>query len=369
MTASPLSSSVANLVRQPLSPPRQRAWFLYQLYPGNPTQHVVGAVELDGPLHIARLQASANVLLRRYLPLRAACITVDDQPTWQETAIDTVSLPVTDLTHLDAVAQADAIEDILRRAARQPFDLEHAPLWRAELLRLGAERHLLWLAAHRLVADEASLPALWSEWAVLYAATAPEERGGTSGAATLPSFPHEATLTYWQQQLQGHQPLLELPLDHARPAMPAFETTTYAWQLPAATETSLRRFSAAENIPLPTLLLSAWLALLVRYTNQHDLTVGLPTAYPQAGGGAFPAATGLPTRAPPTARGCRWRVHSILSLADAPHAATLQANAAHPIPLASLLPHLQVEGGLSYAPLFQVTYEWAAATPPGLATT
>lgn len=115
MTAFALTSPAAALARQPLLPPQQRAWFLYQLYPGNPTQHAVGAVELDGPLHTARLQDSLNVLVRRHFPLRAACITVDDQPVWQEMAVDNVLLPLTDLTHLDAAAQAAAVEDRLDR--------------------------------------------------------------------------------------------------------------------------------------------------------------------------------------------------------------------------------------------------------------
>ncbi len=361
MTAFALTSPAAALARQPLLPPQQRAWFLYQLYPGNPTQHAVGAVELDGPLHTARLQDSLNVLVRRHFPLRAACITVDDQPVWQEMAVDNVLLPLTDLTHLDAAAQAAAVEDRLRQAARQPFGLAHAPLWRAGVLRLEAAKHILWLAAHRLVADEAALPALWQEWAALYAGMPETE---PPGGMALPSSPGETALAYWQQQLQGHQPLLELPLDHARPAVPAFETTTHAWQLPAAARESLRRFSAAENIPLSTLLLSAWLALLVRYTNQHDLIVGLSTTCPAAGGDhSLPRQDYQPVRVQLPADAGSASAASFRWLAQRT-AATLAANAAHPLPLASLLHQLQVEGSLSYAPLFQVTYEWAASAIP-----
>ena len=58
------------------------------------------------------------------------------------------ALPIVDLTAAVEVAQRLSAEE-----SRRSFDLERGPLWRATLLRLAEEEHLLLLTLHHIVSD------------------------------------------------------------------------------------------------------------------------------------------------------------------------------------------------------------------------
>ena len=80
------------------------------------------------------------------------------------------ALPVEDLSGL---GEADREAAVRRRAgeeARRPFDLSAGPLFRAALLRLGAEDHVLLLSMHHIVSDGWSMGVLFRELSALYAA-------------------------------------------------------------------------------------------------------------------------------------------------------------------------------------------------------
>src|SRR5690606_14242723 len=66
--------------------------------------------------------------------------------------------------------QCDAtVAERKRMAVETPFDLETGCLFRAELLRLADDRHLLLLTAHHIVCDGWSWWVLVKELAALYA--------------------------------------------------------------------------------------------------------------------------------------------------------------------------------------------------------
>ena len=57
-------------------------------------------------------------------------------------------LSVTDLGEQPRESQVAALEHLLAEEAARPFDLGTGPLFRAGLVRLGAEDHVLWLVFH-----------------------------------------------------------------------------------------------------------------------------------------------------------------------------------------------------------------------------
>src|SRR6185295_948059 len=112
-----------------------------------------------------------------------------------------------------------------------PFNLTAAPLWRGLLLRLSDEEHVLLLTMHHIISDGWSMGVLVKEVVALYAAFSAEraspledlsvqyadyamwQRERLSGAVL------DEQLQYWRTQLVGAPPVLELPADHARPAV------------------------------------------------------------------------------------------------------------------------------------------------------
>src|SRR5258708_10193031 len=83
---------------------------------------------------------------------------------------------------------------------------------------------------------------------------------------------------YWKATLSGEPELLELPLDHPRPAewnsAGAFVDLTLDEELTAGIEELSRR----QGTTVYMTLLAAWAALLGRLSGQQDVVIGTPTA-------------------------------------------------------------------------------------------
>ncbi len=85
-------------------------------------------------------------------------------------------------------------------------------------------------------------------------------------------------VAYWQEQLAGAPPLLELPTDRPRPAVQSFRGARQRLSLPAELARSLEVFGRREGLTPFMVLLAAFQALLGRYTAQGDVVVGTPIA-------------------------------------------------------------------------------------------
>ncbi|HEY0604518.1 MAG TPA: amino acid adenylation domain-containing protein, partial [Herpetosiphonaceae bacterium] len=278
----------------PLSFAQQRLWFLDQLEPDSATYNIPAAWRLHGPLDVAALEQSLTTIVERHEALRTIfTTTADGQPVQVIAPPQPVPLPLIDLhpegTRLPASEREDVVLRLAGTEARQPFDLARGPLIRATLLRLAETDHVLLLTMHHIVSDGwsmevfarelvpiytaliAGMPASLAQLPIQYADYAVWQRDWLSGAVL------EAQLAYWRRQLAG-LPVLELPTDRSRPALPTFRGARQTFALPAALSKELTALSQREGVTLFMTLLAAWQVLLDRYSGQHDIVVGTPIA-------------------------------------------------------------------------------------------
>ncbi len=233
-----------------------------------------------------------------------------------------VALARHDLGALDAAAQRQAIDAQGAAAVREPFSLEHGPLFRAALSRLSADEHVLLLSAHHAVCDGWSWGVITEDLGRLYA----EELG----AGPTPDAPAryvdyaawetdeaagpamQAHVDYWLARFSGGTlPVLELPLDHARPAVRTFRSKRIDHLLERDLVDALRKLGAGSGTSLFAAMLGGFAALLHRLTEQDDLVVGIPAAGQMASD--MPTLVGhcvnlLPcaSRSTPSCRSRRW---------------------------------------------------------------
>ncbi|HEX2081374.1 MAG TPA: amino acid adenylation domain-containing protein, partial [Longimicrobium sp.] len=273
----------------PLSFAQQRLWFLDRLQPGSPLYNVPAALRLTGELNGPALARALGEIVRRHESLRttfagegAEARQVIAPPT------DDFALPFENLS-----SHADRRAEALRRAreeAEAPFDLARGPLFRARLLRLAADEHVLLLTLHHAVSDGWSTGVLVRELSALYAAFAegrpsplPEppvqyadfavwQRRALQGPAL------EAQLAYWKARLAGAPAVLALPADHPRPAVRTHRGGCERLELPAEAARAVRELGRREGATLFMTLLAAWQALLARHAGQDDVVVGTPVA-------------------------------------------------------------------------------------------
>ncbi|HEX5869636.1 MAG TPA: condensation domain-containing protein, partial [Longimicrobium sp.] len=221
-----LVERISRVRTEPASFAQERLWFLDRMGDAGATYNMPAALRLSGPLDVAALERALGEEVRRHESLRTSFAESDGAAMQVITPFSGFTLPVEDLVSVDA---DDRDAEVRRRAAddaARPFDLATGPLFRASLLRLGAEEHVLLLCTHHVVSDAWSMGVFFRELSALYAAFT----AGTE--ASLPALPMQyadfATwqreylkgqvldeqLAYWRQRLDPGA-LLELPVQYA----------------------------------------------------------------------------------------------------------------------------------------------------------
>ena len=349
----------------PTSFAQQRLWVLDRLEPGTSAFNMSAAVRLTGALDVEALQRSLNEVVRRHESLRTTFADADGEPVQVIAPHLLLALPVTDFA---GVAEEEREALVLRRAAedaRRPLDLSKGPLVRTQLLRLSAEEHVLLLTMHHIISDGWSVGVFVKEMSALYGAYS---SGRPSPLEEPPiqyadyalwqrerlhgEAPHE-TVAYWKERLGGELPVLQMPLDYARPVMQTYRGGRERLVLPAEVGRALKRLGLESGATLFMTLLAGFKALLQRYTNQDDILVGTPVAGRDRAEtadliGCFLNTLVLRTdlAGDPTFRELLGRVRAL----------TLEAYAHQELPFEKLLEELQPERALSHTPVFQVFF-------------
>jgi amino acid adenylation domain-containing protein len=266
---------------------QQRLWFLEQLQPGGTSYLIPWYLRIEGTLNVPMLEKSLNEIVQRHEILRTTF-------RWEgDIAVQVVephcfSLPVLNLSGLDR--PEERAEELARAEARIPLDLERGPLFRAQLLRVSPQLHVLLLTMHHIMFDGWSRRILIQELSTLYEAfcagrpstlPAPDlqyadyavwQRKRLQGA-TL-----ERQLSYWRNELAAVPASLDLPFDRPRPAVQTFNGARLPVALSKDLTDKLAAYSREHSGTLFMTLLAGFQVLLSRYTNQDDLCIGTPIA-------------------------------------------------------------------------------------------
>ena len=270
----------------PLSHGQRALYFLYQLDRHNAAYHIHQAARISHSVDYRALNLAFCELAKRHSALRTIFKMEDGKPAQQVLAVE--AGPVLEQRQSDA-----AREQLLQQMAaeaRRPFDLEAGPLVRCVLFRKSDTEHYLLFATHHILSDFWSLSLLIHELAIFYES----ELAQSQISLPKPEFEYEDFVhwqaevlagaegarhwEYWQKELDGELPTLQLPTDHPRPAVQTFRGDAYQFRLHGELRHQLRTLAAANNTTLYTVLLSGWLALLHRYSGQPEILIGSPAA-------------------------------------------------------------------------------------------
>lgn len=343
----------------PLSYAQRRLWFLQQFDPESHLYNIHLSIKIEDELRPAALERSINEIVRRHEALRTTFRQVGKEP------MQFLNSPFSvDLAPIEASGDSEVAEWI-KKESRFIFDLSRGPLFRARLLRLSMNEHVLLLTMHHIVSDGWSMGVLLRELCALYAAD-------NKGAAPVPDLTIqyadfavweqqelqgallENHLAYWKQQLAGVPAVLELPTDRPRPANRSFRGAGIPFFISAELMGKLGALSQREGATLFMALLTAFNVLLYRYTHQEDIVVGTPIAHRNHAEaeqliGFF--VNTLVIRAQ-----CSGEL-TFRELLRKVKEASLSAYAHQDVPFEKLVEELHPERSLSHSPLFQVMFD------------
>ena len=268
--------------RIPLNEAQKQLWLATHIEESASLAYNVNTtIELRGPLNRAAMAGAIQRLVERHEALRTTIAPEGDaQIVWPALP---VQIPLTDYSAFGAEVRQRLLERQRTDECAQPFDLSQGPLFRAGLIRMEENLHLLLLTVHHIVADGSSMGVLLDDIAALYS-------GGPCATAAPMQFREylelaekkratpamEAHREYWLAQCAGALPVLNLPADRPRPPVKTYRGARVTWRVEASVADSLRKAARANGCTLYMTLLAGFNLFLHRVTGQDEAIVGIP---------------------------------------------------------------------------------------------
>jgi amino acid adenylation domain-containing protein len=259
---------------------QRRLWLIDQLAPGNAAYNIHEALRIRGPLDVDVLVGAVRTIVARHDSLRTT-LRDGDELVQDVTSPGEFDVEVTTLT--GSAAAEVALRATATAEAGAPFDLARGPLFRARLLRLAPDHHVLLLTAHHTVSDGWSVVLIKAELAELY------EAGIDGRRPCLPELPvqyadfaewqchqqpDEAKVDYWRRHLLDLPTALELPTDRPRPPVQSLAGRKLWFSLEAPAMERLRDVCRDAGMTTFTGLFAVFEILLCRYSGSQDIVTG-----------------------------------------------------------------------------------------------
>jgi len=272
--------------RLPLSFAQELLWLLDNASPGMTAYNMPVTRRITGPLDVAALQKSLNVVVGRHEVLRTRFTLIDGEPSQAVDPPQAAAFERIDLRGVPAAQRDARANAIVGERARRPFDLNREHMFRATLLHVGEDDHILLLGMHHIIADGASLGVLFGELAASYRAF----RAGANAELTSLEFQYadyalwqrealagerlNELLAYWRARLGERTHMLDLPTDYPRPARPTFAGMQRSRLIEPHIARALERLARQHDATLYMVMLAAYATLLHRYTGRSTVLVG-----------------------------------------------------------------------------------------------
>ena len=342
----------------PLSYGQEGLLFLDELEKGSTNYNMAAGLRIEGALDVDALRRAIEAVVARQEALRIRIVREGGKTAQLAVDPERFELSI-------ASVSGDSIEEEVRRDTEEPFELDGGPLFRARLLRVDENEHVLVIALHHVIGDGWSLGILAQEISAAYPAAAGLE------ADVLPAIEvsyldyvhwmHERMeqgllaqqLAYWKSTLEGAPAVLDFGLDRRRPARRSNRGSSESLLVPASLLDAVQAHAREEGTTLFMYLLAAFNILAARYSGQDDIVLGTPVAnrnYAEVEPliGFFVNTMVLRNRVPPTA--------TVRELLRSVKASTLGALRNADVSFPQLVEQLAPERSLSHSPIFQVNF-------------
>lgn len=265
----------------PLSWGQWQFWALHTAAPGSTEYLVPLMLRLDGVLDVPALTRAWQGLVARHELLRTTYVWDDSRPRQVIHGPDDPEAAVDFAMYEEggAVDRDARIAEVFTRETAIPIDLgRHAPL-RVRVVRFAADDHVMLAVFHHIACDAMTYGIVTRELSELYAAQC-EGRAHRLPPVTVQYADFAAwdrgrrfDLSYWREQLADLSPL-ELPTDRPRPSTRDGAGATVPVALPDEVAGRVRELATRHGATVYVVLLTAFQALLARYTGTPDVAVG-----------------------------------------------------------------------------------------------
>jgi hypothetical protein len=273
----------------PLSPAQDHLWQLQRLTPDTAAYNMYAVFRLCGPLDIDNFEQAMRAVAERHWSLRTSFPrSVDGLPQQVIASASTIMLQRVNIP--PSSRSQETLHSLIHAEIRKPFDLQTGPLFRSTLFQIDSKESILLFIVHHIVSDGHSLGVLYRDLQRAYQAVSsgidvdesPLSVQYIDYAAWLNNWlSSEAGAydrEYWQAQLAGEIPALELPTDHPYPVRSSSDGGFVDMPIPPALYADLQDLCRREGVTFFAVALTAFNILLHRYSGQQLLLVCSPVA-------------------------------------------------------------------------------------------
>lgn len=246
--------------------------------------HELLAARMQGALDTASMNRALRQMVDRHEALRSTITANGEYLRIASTMRSEVD--VIDVGEQYASRGEAEIRTLLDHESEEPLDPVKGPLFRVRLYRFGALDHLFVLVFHHLIMDGYSADVFMQELAQCYTAAATSQ---------IIDLPHTTRLrdyilsrvdketngsladaeAYWLGKMENAVPM-HLPGDGVGLAPSRGDGSRERLVLRGPLYAAFKRMAAKLGVTSFTVLLSAFLALLHRWSGQDDITIGIP---------------------------------------------------------------------------------------------
>jgi hypothetical protein len=259
----------------PLSSAQKRLYILQELDKNNTGYNMGHVFFLEGKIDKQELEQTLLKLIKRHGILHSSIQLVKDEPV--QVIHQDIEFKV---EHYESTETAGR-EIILKQGIRA-FDLSSAPFFRVILIKVGEKKHIFFVDMHHIITDGVSFFIFMNDFILLY------------GGRDLPSLEFQykdyselqnskkerenikLREEYWLKKFEGQIPVLDIPADFPRPVTRSYKGGVVPFKLEKDLSRKVDELVKQTGTTRYMVLLSIYIILLFKYTQQEDIVVGSP---------------------------------------------------------------------------------------------
>ncbi len=259
----------------PVSSSQQRLFILNSFSNVGTTYNVYRVYQCESKVDGDRLEAVLRTVIKRHESLRTSFGFEDDVPVQRiDDAVD---------FYLARISTDKPIKDVAADFIT-PFDLSHAPLFRAALVDSANGEQYIIVDTHHIIMDGVSMAAVEQEISELYegkelAIPQYQYRDFSEWQnRMLATNQFDSQRQFWLKALEGELPTLQLPLDYVRPLQMDFEGEIYRFGLDKDIYEKIIKQASDLKCTVSMYIMAAFSVLLHKYSGQDDIIIGCTTS-------------------------------------------------------------------------------------------
>jgi hybrid polyketide synthase/nonribosomal peptide synthetase FtdB len=260
-----------------LSAAQKRMYVLNEIEAAQTNYNVPFVEVVAGKIDVVKLENAIKTIISRHESLRSSFGLKDERPM-----VEVHSQVDFQLETIDAGGASPESLNRLIASLIKPFDLSKAPLLRVALLKIAAQKQLLFLDVHHIICDATSMYIFARELAKLYSGEELSElpiqyrdfAAWQKNSFKTAKFANQEN--YWLNQFQGELPVLNMSYDFPRPLLQSYEGNRRWFKVETGVYESLKTFCKETGTTFFMVLLAAYNVLLYKYTGQEEIIVGSP---------------------------------------------------------------------------------------------